>query len=237
MRARYYNPYLMRFINADPIGDSGGMTWYSYAGHRPLLYVDTSGLCPSTETSTYDKVSFWLHSTLSGLGTVPFFGVVPDAVDFLYTVGELPFGKSDWGDLGLSAVGIAATLAPGTGDVAATAAKIGKRTAKLASTPATKSATNVVSSTASTVGKKIPNTPGKPFFATNAAARQSAEKMGFSRVKDPPFGSHGQEVFKKGNTYISRDINGHNGGAWKMYDIKGNRIGTFNENLTIQIKN
>jgi hypothetical protein len=48
MRARYYNPYLMRFINADPMGFSGGMNWYSYAGNSPLMFVDIGGLCPST---------------------------------------------------------------------------------------------------------------------------------------------------------------------------------------------
>jgi hypothetical protein len=34
----------MRFINADPIGFSGGMNWYSYAGNSPLMFIDPSGL-------------------------------------------------------------------------------------------------------------------------------------------------------------------------------------------------
>ena len=43
MRARYYSPELMRFINADPIGFAGGMNWYGYCGNSPLLNVDPSG--------------------------------------------------------------------------------------------------------------------------------------------------------------------------------------------------
>ena len=43
MRARYYNPEIRRFINADPIGFAGGMNWYAYAGNNPIMYVDPSG--------------------------------------------------------------------------------------------------------------------------------------------------------------------------------------------------
>lgn len=44
MRARYYNPYLRRFINPDPIGFSGGMNWFAYADGNPLTYLDPFGL-------------------------------------------------------------------------------------------------------------------------------------------------------------------------------------------------
>ena len=60
-----------------------------------------------------------------------------------------------------------------------------------------------------------------------------AEKMGFKEVKNPPFNSHGKAVFKKGNQYISADRDMHNGGTWKSFDEKGNRLGTYNEDLTI----
>lgn len=44
MRARYYNPELMRFLNADPIGFAGGLNWYAYVNGNPVMNVDPSGL-------------------------------------------------------------------------------------------------------------------------------------------------------------------------------------------------
>jgi RHS repeat-associated protein len=44
MRARYYSPYLMRFLNADPIGFSGGSNWFAYADGNPITLVDPFGL-------------------------------------------------------------------------------------------------------------------------------------------------------------------------------------------------
>ncbi|MDD3179009.1 MAG: hypothetical protein PHQ04_01515 [Opitutaceae bacterium] len=45
MRARYYNPRLMRFINADPIKFDGGLNWYVFVGNNPIGRVDPLGLC------------------------------------------------------------------------------------------------------------------------------------------------------------------------------------------------
>jgi RHS repeat-associated protein len=44
MRARYYSPYLMRFLNADPIGFSGGSNWFAYADGNPITAGDPLGL-------------------------------------------------------------------------------------------------------------------------------------------------------------------------------------------------
>jgi RHS repeat-associated protein len=44
MRARYYNPYLCRFINADPVGFGGGLNWYAYGNGNPVSLVDPFGL-------------------------------------------------------------------------------------------------------------------------------------------------------------------------------------------------
>lgn len=46
MRARYYSPYLMRFLNTDPIGFSGGMNWFAYADGNPISLSDPFGLAP-----------------------------------------------------------------------------------------------------------------------------------------------------------------------------------------------
>lgn len=48
-----------------------------------------------------------------------------------------------------------------------------------------------------------------------------------------PFNSHGQQVYKKGNRYITPDVDSHNGGVWKIFDNKGKRLGTADANLRI----
>jgi RHS repeat-associated protein len=43
MRARYYDPQLGRFLSEDPIGISGGLNLYAYAGNDPVNHDDPSG--------------------------------------------------------------------------------------------------------------------------------------------------------------------------------------------------
>ncbi len=45
-RARYYDPGLGRFLQADPVGYEGGsLNLYAYCGNSPLNYGDPTGLC------------------------------------------------------------------------------------------------------------------------------------------------------------------------------------------------
>ncbi|MEI6076402.1 MAG: RHS repeat-associated core domain-containing protein [Verrucomicrobiota bacterium] len=52
MRARYYNPYLCRFVSADPTGFAGGLNHYAYANGNPISLLDPFGLGAKGE-------SFW----------------------------------------------------------------------------------------------------------------------------------------------------------------------------------
>jgi hypothetical protein len=78
-----------------------------------------------------------------------------------------------------------------------------------------------------------PNRRTQPL--TRGEARNLAQKLGYTEAPDPPFNSHGQPVFKSGNKYITPDKDVHKGGAWKMFDNKGARLGTFNDDLTQRV--
>lgn len=68
----------------------------------------------------------------------------------------------------------------------------------------------------------------------NADAATKAKELGFTKIKERV---HGQAAFKKGKVYISRDVDGHNGGAWKVASSekelgsKSTRLGTYDQNL------
>jgi RHS repeat-associated protein len=67
---------------------------------------------------------------------------------------------------------------------------------------------------------------------TGSRLGQEAARNGFDKVvKDPPFNPHGQKVFTDGKSFLTRDVDSHSGGVWKMFDRSGNRIGTFDQNL------
>jgi RHS repeat-associated protein len=73
-----------------------------------------------------------------------------------------------------------------------------------------------------------------PIFKTNTEAAKAAARLGFEKTN---FRSMGQAVFKKDNYYLTRDLTGHNGGAWKMarsvedLGSRTTRMGTYDVNL------
>ncbi|MFF6010005.1 toxin C-terminal domain-containing protein [Rahnella sp. R3(2024)] len=66
-------------------------------------------------------------------------------------------------------------------------------------------------------------------------AQEAAKNLGFGQRIPPqkaPFNSHGQPVYFDGKNYISPDVDSHNvTNGWKMFDRKGERMGTYDSNL------
>ena len=60
---------------------------------------------------------------------------------------------------------------------------------------------------------------------TNKEARREALNRGWREVK-ANFDSRGRPVFTDGKKFYSVDTDLHTGGAWKIHDRKGRRIGT-----------
>ena len=59
MRARYYNPLTMRFLNSDPAMD--GLNWYAYAGGNPISNSDPSGLAANISIGYTQVPGFGIH--------------------------------------------------------------------------------------------------------------------------------------------------------------------------------
>jgi len=78
-----------------------------------------------------------------------------------------------------------------------------------------------------------------PFFKTTSAATAAAKKLGFQKINETVH--DGQAVYKRGKTFITRDLDGHNGGAWKManstknLESKNTRTGTYNHDLSKRV--
>ncbi|MGW5392813.1 polymorphic toxin-type HINT domain-containing protein, partial [Streptomyces koyangensis] len=73
----------------------------------------------------------------------------------------------------------------------------------------------------------------RELYAGTVADRAGA--LGY-RTRIPaqkaPFNSHGQVVFSNGKNYITPDVDGHNvTGGWKMFNRRGQRIGTYDPDL------
>jgi RHS repeat-associated protein len=104
MRARYYSPYLMRFLNADPIGFSGGSNWFAYAEGNPISMSDPFGLEAKNwqnnsidcltgkpyDSSIYGRrpaspiTSQYGHTVLDGLGLIPVLGEFADGANGIW---------------------------------------------------------------------------------------------------------------------------------------------------------
>jgi RHS repeat-associated protein len=59
--ARYYNPYISRFLNPDPSGFAGGLNFYAFANGNPISEVDPFGL----GGMWYNSLASWANSTTS----------------------------------------------------------------------------------------------------------------------------------------------------------------------------
>jgi RHS repeat-associated protein len=83
------------------------------------------------------------------------------------------------------------------------------------------------------IGKSSRTRLSEPGSApANAVQAQPQCPPSYNRIaKDAPFDSRGQKVYTDGRTYISRDVDQHKGGVWKMFDRKGNRLGTYDAEM------
>ena len=211
---RYYDPNTGRFVTRDPIGYKGGINLYGFVGNNPVNRSDPSGFDPDDPTGLpADTSGHWGYKTghpAMQNGTYEARranAMRRSAVDVFF--GALiavvsPEGKIiDEAVEGFQAWKIARDLKRSQMQAAGRAAWEPRMAARAVA-------------------------PLKP--AQILANRATA--LGFPRRFAPKIWSHGQDVFFNGNNYISRDHTAHNAmDGWKMFDKKGERLGTFDANL------
>jgi RHS repeat-associated protein len=98
MRARYYSPYLMRFLNPDPAGFTGGTNWFSFSDGNPISKSDPFGLWG------------WRNTFSLALDFIPVVGTIKGAVEL---VAGYDFIAGEDVNRGIAAAGMVAGLIPG----------------------------------------------------------------------------------------------------------------------------
>ena len=67
-RARYYNPYISRFINADPSSFNGGLNFYAFCDDNPINAEDPFGLNGWTPDANQAQ-NYWMSVAVNGTST------------------------------------------------------------------------------------------------------------------------------------------------------------------------
>lgn len=74
--ARWYSPWLGRFVSCDPAGFAGGANLYGYAGSNPVTSVDRTGTVPAA----YEIADAWEASPIASGATSLIPGVTGESV-------------------------------------------------------------------------------------------------------------------------------------------------------------
>ena len=91
-RARYYDPQLARFLSEDPVGQSGGVNQYAYAGNNPIGAADPSG----------EACDYWDPGGGSDGGTMNDWGYCSPMTDGIYYPSGPRPGCSDRGPVSIN---------------------------------------------------------------------------------------------------------------------------------------
>lgn len=160
----------------------------------------TSLQSESISLSSYDKFRAQSKIGLGIAGAVPFFGLVPDVVDMVWTYGEYFAGKADKLDLTLATGSVVATVLPGTVDVGFAGAKTARAMSALDAAkgvgklpgPATDRAGNQI-------GRIVVDSRGNAMIEPVGGRTVSAGKGGVDTHTLYPNGSNYQRLNPQGH--------------------------------------
>jgi len=235
MHARYYKPIWGRFLSVDPVlsqralGQPQAWNRYSYVQGNPMRAIDPNGEDPLDVVNGFGN----------GLGSSLAAGAGRQSGNSDYRLGQqlgdiaaLAVGGAEFNSGTTMAAGSLALVAPSGGAMAPAAAGGTVLATHGAVTIAT-AVKNIVQFFASQ-SEDGGRSGGGPVYKTTKEAESAASELGFAKTNDRV---HGEAVFSDGKRFITRDRDGHNGGAWKMADSvealksKQTRSGTYDKNL------
>lgn len=210
-RNRYYDPKTGRFTQEDPIGIAGGLNLYGYAGGDPISYSDPFGLWCEDDgdpcPGPIGQVVAQVNANMSA-------AVANLAIATAHVAGEITDAAT-----GLVSLMKAALGRDENNQELSTGARVGSAALGLAT---------ALGGAGDRAAARL----------TSSQARDLAGYLGFTKeVKGAPFNSMGQKVFTNGKAMITQDITMHQGveATWKLFDMKGNRLGTYDGLLTIKL--
>jgi RHS repeat-associated protein len=243
MQQRYYDPIAGRFLSVDPVttdlSSGAGFGLYTYVDNNPYAKIDPDGRC---EKPTGSHISNCSRDGSGGGGVA---GVALRQIRLEWSKAaaarDIP-GMRDAFDRFVEVTGDDASAQVQMLRVARSSELL--RAMADAGRDVDSAVTAAMASAAYSAGMsgmlagptaKGARPAAEPVYKTNKEAKAAAEALGFKKIKETVHS--GQAVFKRGRDYITRDLDGHNGGAWKMADSVKNlgsretRAGTFDINL------
>ena len=265
--ARYYDPRLGAWISCDPLEENHyEISSYCYTGNNPVRYSDPTGedwrdKVKGFGAAIIDNATGGITNIRSWAGKH-----VNDPTDFNVglTVGDLTSLSIGTWESGTGASMIAGGSTVTTIGLVAEAPSAGTSTVVVGAGGAI-STTGVALAAHGTVmmanaGKNLANKKGHINANSSNSTQKSSQPKGtgkntvtftqgkgskatriktsipdgYRKIKDL---SHGNPVYTNGKNYITPDVDGHNGGIWKMgksvkaLQNKETRMGTYNANL------
>jgi RHS repeat-associated protein len=215
-QARYYDQLMGRFMSVDPVApDAGSFNRYWYANNNPYKYFDPDGRCAKVTGS---------HICGGGTGAAN-----------ARMIRFVDDGSNEGGgaEVDITECRTAGCTNPALADAAKKTAEAASEIADVVDEQATDPTNYLLGPLLKAMGWGAKAGMGVIFKTTKEAAA-AAEKLGFRKINET---IKGQAIFTDGKLFITRDIDSHNGGAWKMADSVANlgsrqtRMGTFDAQL------
>jgi RHS repeat-associated protein len=114
---RFYDPYLQRWLNRDPIGERGGLNLYEYVYNDPVKYIDPNGLKKLTACDCQKFLEDQILQIGKEAGAENAAGFAREALTVLGAVAVAPIpGAGGCGAVGVLGLGTVYTIYKGFSD-------------------------------------------------------------------------------------------------------------------------